>query len=437
MAERRAAALVARGAAGRAAAVALRATSRPLRAALRSRAAAALATAALLLVVAAAGACSHAPAHTVSAVDADSLIIPFARLAQAYESAHPEVRVETESHGSIQVIRQVTDLGRSFDVLTSADAGLVALMMEGEGGGAIAAAPTGAPATAAAATSATAAAATSATAAAATSATAAAATSATKPTADWYAIFATNRMVLAYSPHSRYASLFRSGDWIKALTTPGVQFGLADPRFDATGYRALMVLQLAQRYYHDDHLFADVTVGRLSPPVTVSSRAGVDLIDVPELLDGVSGSGLVLRGASIELMALLESGDLDCAFEYESVVRQHHLPFVQLPAQIDLSSQRFAANYARVAVSIAFQRFATVKPVFAGAPIAYAVTIPRTAHDPADAARFIAFLLGPRGRAILAADYQPAVTPALVDHFDKLPAVLRPLCAPLKPGQAP
>jgi tungstate ABC transporter binding protein WtpA len=363
----------------------------------------------------------------VSAVDADSLIIPFARLAQAYEGAHPDVRVETESHGSIQVIRQVTDLGRSFDVLTSADAGLVALMMEGENGGA------GGGATAAAA-----------------SATLAA--GGAKPTADWYAIFATNRMVLAYSPHSRYASLFRSGDWIKALTTPGVQFGLADPRFDATGYRALMVLQLAQRYYHDDHLFADVTVGRLSPPITVTrhaasagstgsaasaASAGVDLIDVPELLDGVSGSGLVLRGASIELMALLESGDLDCAFEYESVVRQHHLPFVQLPAQIDLSSQRYAANYARVAVSMAFQRFATVKPVFVGAPIAYAVTIPRTAHDPADGARFIAFLLGPRGRAILATDYQPAVTPALVDHFDKLPAVLRPLCAPLKQGQMP
>jgi molybdate/tungstate transport system substrate-binding protein len=374
-----------------------------------------VATAALLLAV---GACSHAPTHTVSAVDADSLIIPFANLAQAYESAHPGVRVETESHGSIQVIRQVTDLGRSFDVLTSADAGLVALMMEGESGGAAGGATPAA-------------------------ATATPAAGGAKPTADWYAIFATNRMVLAYSPHSRYAALFRSGDWIKALTTPGVQFGLADPRFDATGYRALMVLQLAQRYYHDDHLFADVTVGRLSPPITVTRHAastgsgGVDLIDVPELLDGVSGSGLVLRGASIELMALLESGDLDCAFEYESVVRQHHLPFVRLPAQIDLSSQRYAANYAKVAVSIAFQRFATVKPVFVGAPIAYAVTIPHTAHDPADAARFIAFLLGPQGRAILAADYQPAVTPALVDHFDKLPAVLRPLCAPLKQGQTP
>ncbi len=100
--------------------------------------AAALAVAALLLAVAATSACSHRSSDSLSLVDADSLIIPFAQLAQAYQSAHPGVRVETESHGSIQVIRQVTDLGRSFDVLTSADAGLVAAMMEGEGGGRVA-----------------------------------------------------------------------------------------------------------------------------------------------------------------------------------------------------------------------------------------------------------------------------------------------------------
>ena len=202
-------------------------------------------------------------------------------------------------------------------------------------------------------------------------------------------------MVLAYSPQSRYASLFRSGNWIRALTTPGVQFGLADPRFDATGYRALMVLELAQGYYHDYHLFADMTVGRFSPPITVTPAGGRNVIEVPQLLDEVSGTGLVLRGAAIELVALLEAGDLDCAFEYESVARQHHLPFVVLPPQIDLGSRRYAADYAQVAVSIAFQRFADVTPVFVGAPIAYAVTIPRTARNPAEAARFIAFLLGP------------------------------------------
>jgi len=352
----------------------------------------ALMVAVIALLAAAIAGCSHASHEdTLSLIDADSLMIPMAHVSREYQQLHPQVRIETESHGSIQVIRQVTDLGREFDVLTSADAKLVSMMMEGG----------------------------------------------KHPTAAWYAVFATNRMVLAWSPHSRYAALFRSGDWIKALTTPGVQFGLADPRFDATGYRALMVLDLAQRYYHDGHLFADITVGRFSPPITLTSTATRDEIDVPEMLDAVSGTGLVLRGASIELVALLEAGDLDCAFEYESVARQHHLPYVRLPRAVDLGSARYAATYAKVAVSIAFQRFASVKPLFVGAPIAYAVTIPRTARNAAEAQRFVAFLLGPRGRVALAADYQPSVAPALVDHYDALPAALRPLCRPLAKGQAP
>jgi molybdate/tungstate transport system substrate-binding protein len=362
----------------------------------------AAAVVALILTIAPTAGCSgsssSSSSRSLAVIDAGSLIVPFDRAAQAYARAHPGLHVTTESHGSIQVIRQVSDLDRRFDVLASADAALIPVLMEDPAGG-----DTAAPAA----------------------------------TADWYAVFATNRMVLAYSPASRYAPLFRSGDWITALTTPGVRFGLADPRFDAAGYRALMVLQLAERRYRADHLFEDLTVGRLSPPVTVSRRAGIDVIDVPELLDGVSGSGLVLRGASIELVALLESGDLDCAFEYESVVRQHKLPFVQLPSQIDLGSQRYAASYGRVAVAIAFQRFADVKPVFRGAPIAYAVTIPRSAPDRAEAERFVAFLLGPGGRRILGAAYQPSVTPARVDHLDKLPAALRPLCAPLQARETP
>jgi molybdate/tungstate transport system substrate-binding protein len=367
-------------------------------------AAGALAVAAIVLTgalaVCAAAGCSggssSSPGGSLSVIDAGSLIVPFDSAAEAYARAHPDLHVTTESHGSIQVIRQVSDLDRRFDVLASADAALIPVLMEDPAGG-----------------------------------------DAATPTADWYAVFATNRMVLAYSPDSRYAPLFRSGDWVKAITTSGVRFGLADPRFDAAGYRALMVLQLAERQYRDDHLFEDLTVGRLSPPVTVSRQAGVDVIDVPELLDGVSGSGLLLRGASIEFVALLESGDLDCAFEYESVVRQHGLPFVRLPAQIDLGSPRYAASYGRVAVAIAFQRFASVKPVFRGAPIAYAVTIPRNAPDRAEAERFVAFLLGPDGRRILSAAYQPSVTPARVDHMDKLPAALRPLCAPLRAGATP
>jgi molybdate/tungstate transport system substrate-binding protein len=332
------------------------------------------------------GGCGSASSDKLSVIDAGSLIVPFDRLATAYAQAHPGERVQTESHGSIQVIRQVTDLHRRFDVLASADAALIPALMEGG----------------------------------------------SDRSADWYAVFATNRLVLAYSPGGRFASLLGAGDWRAAITAPGIRFGLADPRFDPAGYRALMVLQLAEHWYGDDHLFEDLTLGRLSPPVTVTSKGGVDVIDVPELLQAVSGSGLVLRGASIQLVALLESGDLDCAFEYESVARQHGLPYVKLPPQIDLGDPRFARRYGRVAVAIAFRRFTAVKPVFRGEPIRYAVTIPTDAPHPERARSFVAYLLGPEGRRILANAYQPSVTPAQVDRFDRLPAELRALCVPLR-----
>ena len=350
---------------------------------------AALAAAALAAAVSAASGCGSASADRLSVIDAGSLIIPFDRLATSYEQAHPGSEVQTESHGSIQVIRQVTDLDRRFDVLATADAALIPLLMEKPADDA-------------------------------------------QPSADWYAVFATNRMVLAYAPGSRLTPLLRSGQWLKALTAPGTRFGLADPRFDAAGYRALMVLQLAESWYRDEHLFEDLTLGRLTPPVTVTRKNGVDVIDVPELLQAVSGSGLVLRGASIQLVALLESGDLDCAFEYESVVRQHRLPYVELPSQIDLSTARWARRYGRVAVAIAFRRFASVKPLFRGEPIRYAVTIPVNAPHPEAAREFVAFLLGAEGRRILAEAYQPSVNPAPVDNYDELPAELRALCVPLR-----
>ena len=332
----------------------------------------------------------------VKLIYAGSLIVPLDKLAAAFEKEHPGVDVLTESHGSIQVLRHVTELGDRMDFVATADEQLIPPLLYDRDD----------PATG-------------------------------KPWASWYCTFATNRMVLAVSPKSPLAGELTSKTWYRRLTQKDVRFGLADPRFDAAGYRALMVLQLAEREYDDPYLFEDVLMGRFTSPITVTRSGKTDVVEVPEILETSSGSNVVLRGASIELVALLEAGDLDCAFEYESVARQHHLPFVTLPPQIDLGSRRYAAQYARVAVAIAFQRFATVKPVFVGAPIAYAVTIPRTARNPGGAARFIAFLLGPQGRRILAANFQPAVTPALVDHLDKLPAVLRPLCVAMKPGETP
>jgi ABC-type molybdate transport system substrate-binding protein len=46
---------------------------------------------------------------------------------------------------------------------------------------------------------------------------------------------------------------------------------------------------------------------------------GVTTVKVPEVLETTSGSNLVIRPYSVQLLPLLESGDIDYTFEYASV----------------------------------------------------------------------------------------------------------------------
>jgi molybdate/tungstate transport system substrate-binding protein len=354
----------------------------------RPDAAATLTTAVLLAVAALVLAGCGSDERQVKLIYAGSLIVPFERLAAEFERTHPGVDVTTESHGSIQVLRHVTELGDRFDLAVSADEQLIPPLMydrvDHETG---------------------------------------------KPYASWCCTFASNRMVLAISPKSPLAGELTSRTWYRRLTEPDVRFGLADPRFDAAGYRALMLLQLAEREYDDPYLFEDMMMGRFTSPVTVTRNArGVDVIEVPEILETQRGGNLVLRGASIQLVALLESGDLDCAFEYESVARQHGLKYVRLPSSIDLGEAGRRADYRRVEVKLDFRRFASVKPVFRGDVIRYAFTIPANAPDPGLAAEFVTFLLGEDGRRILEEDWQPVLTPATLDDASAAPEEVRQAC---------
>jgi tungstate ABC transporter binding protein WtpA len=235
-------------------------------------------------------------------------------------------------------------------------------------------------------------------------------------------------MVLAVSPKSPLAGELTSQTWYRRLTEGDVRFGLADPRFDAAGYRALMVLQLAEREYGEPFLLEDILMGRFTAPITVEHREGVDVIEVPEILETSADSNVVLRGASIQLVALLESGDLDCAFEYESVARQHGLEYVELPASIDLGDERRRDEYATVSVKLDSRRFASVRPEFTGDVIRYAFTIPANAPEPELARQFAAFLLGPDGRRILEADHQPLLAPPELDDPAAAPEEVRRAC---------
>jgi molybdate/tungstate transport system substrate-binding protein len=340
----------------------------------------------ILAIIAGGAACGAREKTPLRVLFAGSLIVPLAEVEREFERAHPDIDVQLEGHGSIQVVRHVAELGDEADALAVADYSLIPLLMY----------QTKMPGS-------------------------------DRPYADWTIQFATNRLGIAYTPHSRYAGEINTENWYEVLTRPDTLVGLSDPRFDACGYRALMATQLAEAYYGDNTIFEQLLGNRFTLPVAVRETDGVYTIMVPEIMETPRDSTLVLRGYSVQLLALLESGDLDYAFEYESVARQHGLQFVSLPPEIDMGSTDYQDIYARVLVELASQRFATVAPRFQGEPIIYGVTIPANAPHPDQAAEFVAFLVGPEGQAIMARNEHPPIVPPVADNKAALPEMLQAL----------
>ncbi len=317
---------------------------------------------------------------------AGSLIVPFDDLEAAFEAKHPDVDVLIDAHGSIQCVRHVTELEELADIVAVADYALLPMLMY----------ETKDPETG-------------------------------QPYATWTLQFATNRLGIAYTPQSAHADEISAENWYEILSQPDVLLGLSDPRFDACGYRGLMLAQLAGSHYGGQDIFADLFGSRFTQPIRIQTRGDVSIILVPEVLQPEKDSGLVMRGSSVRLLALLQSGDLDYAFEYESVARQHGLEFLPLPPEIDLSDKVYQDNYERVRVSLDFQRFASVNPEFEGHAIAYGLTIPANAPHPDLAVEFIQFLVGPEGQAIMAESQHPMILPPVTDSKDALPKPLQTL----------
>jgi molybdate/tungstate transport system substrate-binding protein len=214
--------------------------------------------------------------------------------------------------------------------------------------------------------------------------------------ASWNILFARNTMVIAYTDQSQYSDEIDADNWYEILTRDGVVYGHSDPDADPCGYRTLMVWQLAEKHYDIPGLYSSLQ--EHCPPENV-------------------------RPKSVELIALLESGDMDYAWEYRSVAVQHGLEFVELPDEINLSRVEDADFYAEASVDIAGTEPGTTMTM-TGAPIVYGVTIPKVAPSPDLAVEFVKFLLGPDGQAIMEAQGQPSIVPPVATSKDNLPAEL-------------
>jgi len=212
----------------------------------------------------------------------------------------------------------------------------------------------------------------------------------------WYADFARNRMVLAFTDKSKFASEVDSANWPTILERPGVQLGRANPDLDPNGYRTLLTLQLAERYYEQPGLYDRLMT--LSPARNV-------------------------RPKEADLVGLLQAGEFDYIWSYESLAQATQLRYITLPAAIDLGTPADSAVYARVAVKVA-GKMPNDTLTISGQPIVYALSIPKAAPHPDVAERFVAFLLSPEGRRLMRANKLDALgVPVIIGNGE--PASVR------------
>lgn len=180
----------------------------------------------------------------------------------------------------------------------------------------------------------------------------------------WYLPFASARLLVGYSMKSRFAASFCEAaqhrrSIVSVLEQPGLRIGRTDPALDPKGYRTLIALQLAERYYH------------------VAAFAKT-------ILGNPNGSSQVFPEET--LLVRLESGDLDAAFLYSTESAQRNLPSIELPDAVNLGDIKLARKYATASVTVG-------GTTIVGTPIVYALTIPERAVNKSGAIAFVRFLL--------------------------------------------
>ena len=257
--------------------------------------------------------------------NAGSLARPLRAAADSF-AAREKITIALESAGSLETARKITELGKMPDIIALADPEVFPLLLMPRH-------------------------------------------------VNWYALFARNRMVIAYTAKSRFASELSAQTWPSVLQRAGVETGRANPDLDPNGYRTLLLLQLAERFYAQPGLAARLLAA--SPPRNI-------------------------RPKSADLVALLQAGEFDYIWAYESVAQAAGLAFLRLPPEIDLGEPADSARYAAASVRVAGNT-PSDSVAFHGAPIAFALSIPANAPHAATAAKFIVYLFSDDGQRVLRA----------------------------------
>ncbi len=131
---------------------------------------------------------------------AGSLSMPVKDVIEAFKKTHPKAEILTESAGSVDCARKITDLHKPCDVMLSADYKVIDKFLIPQ-------------------------------------------------FADWNIKFASNEMVLVYSDKSKIDNEITDKNWPEILLKPNVFYGRSEPNSDPCGYRTTFTVKLAEKYF--------------------------------------------------------------------------------------------------------------------------------------------------------------------------------------------
>jgi molybdate/tungstate transport system substrate-binding protein len=215
--------------------------------------------------------------------------------------------------------------------------------------------------------------------------------------ADWNLKFATNEMTIVYTEKSRRAKDLNQKNWYEVLLDKKVRIGRADPNADPCGYRTVLTMKLADTYYNQKDL---------------SDRV-------------LNKDKEYMRPKEVDLLSLLEAGEVDYIFLYRSVAEQHKLKYLTLPDKINLKKAELEDLYKTVSVELNGKKPGE-KITQPGGSMVYGVTIPKNAPNPELAKKFVTYLMEKnKGLKVMRDEGQPTVVPSVCNNYDKLPKELQ------------
>jgi molybdate/tungstate transport system substrate-binding protein len=224
------------------------------------------------------------------------------------------------------------------------------------------------------------------------------------PLAQWLVKFASAEMGIAYSPTSHYYTDLekaRIGEtpWHKVLSKQGLKLGRTDPDLDPKGYYMILTAKLSNIYYNDS---------------TIKQRILGDDRNPKQLFPEET------------LKTTLESGQLDAVAAYKHEAISRGLPYISLPAEINLAHPTFSDFYKRASYTLG-----NGQAIF-GEPVYFSITIPESVKNLNGAVSFLKFLLSSNGERILKTQGLNYLKPLFEGDIEKVPASIRNILEPVK-----